>query len=274
MSIINSIHNAHIRYIIADPPPAVHFVTFANTSFMQPTRILEEATAFNFASIRHITEHDIPEFIETHKDFISQNPLGYGFWIWKPKVILDSLLRLDKDEVLLYCDAGFHLNKNGLPRYREYLRLLKNSDIVTFATSPNYTAQQFVKRDAVDSYYPMFAYSLNEYCYAGIMLVRNTDAAVRLLKDWLMLCETHRFIDKSFSSVESRVFVGNDCDNGLFNLCLQKHKISVSVDYTETNIYDENGVQIHAKDSIKWDELSNFPFQCRRLRPAREYHYT
>jgi hypothetical protein len=88
----------------------VHFITFSNTEYIEPTRILQEAAAFKFQSIRALNEDDIPEFIQKHSEFIHANPLGYGHWIWKPKIILDSLLALKEDEILLYCDAGMFLN--------------------------------------------------------------------------------------------------------------------------------------------------------------------
>jgi len=34
---------------------------------------------------------------------------GYGFWAWKPRVILDALLRLPEGATLLYCDAAVTL---------------------------------------------------------------------------------------------------------------------------------------------------------------------
>lgn len=248
----------------------VHFITFANTSFMLPTRILEEAMAFRFNSVQAYTEHDISDFLATHSEFVANNPHGFGLWIWKPKVILDALARVNEGEIVLYCDAGMHLNSRGLPRYYEYVDMLKTTDILTFSLNDAYKAQYFVKRDAIDAYYPDFAATIDPYCYAGVMLIKKTTASVQLITDWLGLCERYNLLDRSLSSVpELPCFGANDCDNGLFNLCLAKHRISQAVYPDETNVYMEDGTQSHSRSDDEWEVLHASPFHCRRLRPAK-----
>ena len=249
----------------------IHFITFANTGYMVPTRILDEAKAFGFDTIRSFTEHDIPEFIEKHNSFIEANPRGYGNWIWKPKIILDALEKVQDDDIVIYCDAGMHLNPRGLPRYHEYLRMLgsQKTSAVVFSTSPFYLAQEYVKMDAVLAYNPAFALRSDVVCYAGIMMLRKTPKSIALIRDWLMLCETYHFLDESVSDVpEPLRFKGNDCDNGLFNLCLHRHSIHATVPHTETNVYNMEGHQLHMT-ATDWSSLDRFPFQCRRLRPNR-----
>ena len=110
----------------------IHFLTFSNTSYMEPSRIMNEAKSFGFDSIQCMNEFHIPEFLEKHSNFIKQNQSGFGFWIWKPKIILDKLKSIDDNDILIYCDAGIHLNSKGLPRYKEYIDILNKKDIVNF----------------------------------------------------------------------------------------------------------------------------------------------
>jgi hypothetical protein len=247
----------------------VHFITFANTEYMKPVRILEEAEAFEFDSVRTFAEHDIPDFIKKHKDFIKQNSHGYGKWIWKPKIILDRLLSAKPNDVVVYCDAGMHLNAKGVGRYVDYLKLLTDPDthMVVFSVNDLYRAQNFVKLDAIAEYCPEFALQDTRMCYAGVMMLRNTPKTVALIRDWLGLCENYHFLDGSLSIIgELPGFKGNDCDNGLFNLCLYKHGIAHAVYPDETNLYDTLGNQAHMW-MTDWSSLDAFPFQCRRLRP-------
>ena len=140
---------------------------------------------------------------------------------------------------------------------------------VAFSTSPFYLAQEYVKMDAILAYNPTFALRSNVSCYAGVMMLRKTPKSIALIRDWLSLCETYRFLDESPSDApESLRFKGNDCDNGLFNLCLQRHSIHATVPHTETNLYNWRGVQVHMVVN-DWSSLDRFPFQCRRLRPNR-----
>lgn len=268
MSVIDRIHISHIRPIRVEQN--VHFLTFANTAYMNTKRIVAEARFFGFRTIQSLTENDISDFVQKHRDFISNNRAGYGLWIWKPKIILDRLLAMNDGDILLYCDAGMHLNAGGLNRYHEYLQILSNRDILTFSLNDKYIAQNFVKRDAIDSFCPEFANTINRYCYAGVVMMKKTEATLCLVRDWLGLCETYRLIDRTKSSLpEYPLFVGNDGDNGLFNLCLVKHAISHAVYPDETNIYGADGYQNHQGSRMDWHVLRKYPFQCRRLRPPR-----
>jgi hypothetical protein len=253
-------------YFQRNPPPT-HFITFANRSFLQPTRILEEASRFPFQTRRALTELDLGAFGEKHATFLAENPRGYGLWIWKPKIILDTLMSIKDNEVVVYCDAGMHLNAKGLTRYAGYLQYLKTHDMVTFSLNDAYKAQFYVKRDAIDACYPEFATQTTPYCYAGVMMLKKTPATIALVEEWLQLCETYHFLDASPSvAPEHPNFVGNDCDNGLFNLCLAKHKISYAVYPDETNLYLTNGLQHYTARPEEWALLYAFPFQCRRIR--------
>jgi hypothetical protein len=249
----------------------VHFLTFANTSYMEPTRILEEAKEFGFATIQAMSENDIPEFVWRHHTFIAENPQGYGLWIWKPKIILDRMARMEEGDIVVYCDAGMHLNNGGLLRYYEYLNMMNIWDMLTFSLNDAYKAQHYVKRDAIDTYYPEFAIDdIDPYCYGGVMMIKKSAKSLQLLEDWLKLCEVYHFIDRSESmSSEFPHYKGNDCDNGLFNLCLVKHRVSHAIYPDETNVYTTDGYQYHQATADDWKRLDMFPFQCRRLRPAR-----
>lgn len=251
--------------------PKVHFLTFANTGYMRPTRILREAAGFNFDTVHAMNEHSIPEFIAKHRDFITRNKRGYGIWIWKPKIILEKLSALNTDDILIYCDAGMHLNVNGIPRYREYMRNMNECDILTFSLNDKYKAQQYVKRDAIDAYHPEFAYEVTPYCYAGVMVFKKTSATMRLVTDWLGLCENYHFLDSDVSvAPELGIFEGNDGDNGLFNVCLAKHRISRAIYPDETNVYSSDGFQSYSTNLNDWNKLREYPFQYRRMRPAKQ----
>lgn len=153
----------------------INFLTFANTTYMKTDRIINEAKSFNiFDKILSKTEKDIPNFINKHKNFIKRNKPGYGFWIWKPKIILDTLMELNDNDILIYCDAGFYLNNKGIERLKYYLNTLNNDKLFcVFSSSGNYKAQNFVKNDAIMSYYPQFNNELNSLCYAGIMIIKK-----------------------------------------------------------------------------------------------------
>jgi len=256
----------------------INFLTFANSDYMTTDRIAEQAKEFGtFHEIIQTNEENIKEFIEKHRNFINTHKAGYGFWIWKPKIIYDTLQKLQDNEILIYCDAGIYINKNGKKRFDFYIEKLKEYDMVTFSTSDNYKAQQYVKNDAIMSFYPEFNNEWNTACYAGIMILKKNDTTVNFIKDWLRLCENYNYLDKKPSTKYKDLphYCGNDCDNGLFNLCLAKYKVHFTITPDEINLYTSNKIQIaHTKQTpkkIDWSSLDHIPFQVRRMTPKFGY---
>jgi hypothetical protein len=258
----------------------LHFITFANTSYMVTDRIINEAKSFKmFDSVISRSERDIPEFVYKHRDFIKRNPHGYGFMLWKPKIILDLMQNINDNDIVVYCDAGMHLNVNGIPRFKQYLEAISGKkSVCAFNSSDNYRAQHYVKNDAIMSYYPQFNNEWNIAHYSGIIIIRKTADTVRLINDWLQLCETYHFIDKSLSVEypEKPYFHGQDADNGLYNLVLAKFNDIVHNVYPdEVNIHVNNMQIIHVvkdykQNDIDWSQLDAFPFQARRWTPSRD----
>lgn len=242
---------------------------------MEPTRILEQAKAFPFTSIRSYSELDFPEFFEKHAGFIRAFPKGYGFYIWKPHIIYETLKQMKEGEILLYADAGCHLNAKpkALKRFDEYIGYLSDKDIVSFSLNDTYRARSFIKQDAIQFYYPEMNSINPTYLMAGVILMRKSNQTMKMIKEWLNLCTQYLLIDDGPSRYfdDSPWFEGADCDNSLYNLIMNKHNSSCHIVYPdELNMYNEEGIQctqLPGKESLDWSPLDAFPFHTRRDRP-------
>jgi hypothetical protein len=250
------------------------FLTFANTGFMSLDRITKQAKEIDiFDEIYPMSEHNIPEYIEKHRNFINQHRYGYGSFIWKPKIIFDMLHKINDNDILVYADGGTYINKDGKSRFQFYLDQLINKEIVVFNTTEKYLGQYYAKMDAIMSYHPEFRNKRTCSQLAGLMIIRKTESTINLITDWLSLCENYHFLDNSLSLEynELSIFKGQDTDNGLFSLCVDKYNDIVSyIPPGEVMIYAENGRQAaHEMEphQIDWSSLYDKPFQCRRMAP-------
>lgn len=225
------------------------FVTFANIDYMPLDRIAAQARHLRvFDEIRTHTERDFPAFFDTHRAFVQEHrTVGFGRWIWKPKVILETLLSARPGDIVVYADAGVHLNKRGLPRLSEYVAMLSDPaiSVVSFATHFGFKAT-YLLPETIATYFPEFSYETHPYQYAGIVLMKRSEESIQLVREWLALCETYPYLQNPYG----------DSDNGLFNLCLAKHRSIVRT------LPDE----VNTPDGI-WSRLDAFPFQVRRIRP-------
>lgn len=66
--------------------------------------------------------------------FIRENPKGYGYWIWKPIIILDFLRNNPNIDVILYLDSGceFISNPSSDITWNDYLDEFSKSEAVFF----------------------------------------------------------------------------------------------------------------------------------------------
>ena len=73
------------------------------------------------------------EFKKKYQHILNQ-ARGGGYWIWKQEIISNLLNSINKNDLVIYCDAGASLNlsKKAKERYYEYLSLLNDSDYSHF----------------------------------------------------------------------------------------------------------------------------------------------
>tara|TARA_B100001093_G_scaffold267666_1_gene256007 strand:- start:2036 stop:3760 length:1725 start_codon:yes stop_codon:yes gene_type:complete len=114
----------------------IHFITYGDDKFKQSKkRIMQEAMEFEeFTSIQSYEPDDLPiKFKEKHEDILNRSR-GGGYWIWRPKIILDRVENMEWGDYLVYLDAGCTINKQGKKRFYEYIEQLEKSEygIVSF----------------------------------------------------------------------------------------------------------------------------------------------
>ena len=85
----------------------IKILTFANNRYLNSRKNL----------IKHLTSLGLNNFInldETYfsEDFVKENQKilsmkrGFGYWLWKPYIIIEELKKIQPDEILLYLDSG------------------------------------------------------------------------------------------------------------------------------------------------------------------------
>lgn len=87
-------------------------VAFANDKFLKSLDILEQ-TSLNIGKVDKFIRYR-PEDLQ-RDDFWSENqcilsePLGAGYWIWKPFIILQAMKLIEDGDIVLYTDAGMRV---------------------------------------------------------------------------------------------------------------------------------------------------------------------
>ncbi len=99
------------------------FVSFADARLSRSlARIRAQAQAMG--CFDHIAVHDQaaldPGFRARFAHELVPSRRGFGYWVWKPQILLQTLAAMADGDVLLYLDAGCHLRPAGRARMDEY----------------------------------------------------------------------------------------------------------------------------------------------------------
>ena len=73
---------------------------------------------------------------KTINEYLKKNDRhGYGYWKWKPEIILDFLLKIPNNSILHYCDIGSHFYSKEVSRLSYYEKICREKDMVVFSYS-------------------------------------------------------------------------------------------------------------------------------------------
>jgi hypothetical protein len=92
----------------------IHLVTFSNKSWYDDTdyyglslkRLTESALKYGVDEVHSYNEENLPVSEDILNYMLENRRSGFGFYSWKPVVILDTLQKIPDGDVVLYHDVG------------------------------------------------------------------------------------------------------------------------------------------------------------------------
>ena len=206
-----------------------YFITFggpSNDLYEAVNRITKQARQTNlFDNIKGYTDNDLKSdfvFWNQHRDFIENNARGYGYWLWKPYLILKTLLEMNKNDVLLYCDSGCEINNKATNILSTFIDNVNQTEIIySYAHSEmNYTKRDLLVFMNMDT--EIYTYSRQNA--ATIVLFKNTENVLNLVQEWYAIASKYHFIDDSSSNIPNyETFKEHRHDQSIFSLLTKKY---------------------------------------------------
>jgi hypothetical protein len=240
-----------------------HFISFATSDISKTLeRIKNEAENSNFFDVVEVfSENNIPEFVETHKEFISKNPRGYGCWLWKPYIVYKYLEHMEIDDILVYLDAGCTINPKGYKRYNEYIDMCINSPFknISFQYS-KYMEYQYTKGDIFKYLNINNKDKLSGQLIGGMFMMQKNDYTIELIKRWYETCCNYNLIDNSLSITPNTPgFVDCRNDQSIFS-CLRKK-------YGTVSILNEVDLDVWGVHNLHhFNKIPHIPFWATRIK--------
>ena len=177
----------------------------------------------------------VTELWSKHGDFIINNKRGFGYWIWKPFLVLDTLKRLNENDALLYTDGGCVLNAAGAQRLHQYVGIARASKgLLLFHVPMSETS--FSKIDTIRRILPTVPIDeLGRQRIGTAFVVVNTKETKRFFEHVLEIAteNAYHFLDDSPSTArETADFIDHRHDQSIISLLSKYYNYSSIPDET------------------------------------------
>lgn len=203
----------------------ITFITYGTNGYEgAKNRIKKEALEFGmFKSINAYSACDIDQqFLHKYSEILGQ-PRGNGYWLWKLYFVQKILREIEYGDYIVYCDAGCTINKAGINRFKEYLKILDddptNRGIISFQMcfpEEQYTTSQIFSALNVTSQEVKHS---GQYI-ATILIIKKSPNVISILEDFFRVVDSdHKLITDYYNSVnQSKSFVDNRHDQSILSV--------------------------------------------------------
>lgn len=222
------------------------FITYSNDKYKRTKRFsLKMAKYFGrFDSFIQYSPDDIDKnFYEKNKEILSIDK-GNGLWLWKPYFIYKTLLGVNYNDIVFYCDAGSFFIRNA----NKILKTMK--DDIWVSDIP-LIEKQYTKKEC------FFLMDCNEEFYresnqiqANFIAIRKNEKTIRFIKEWLDYCCNINIISPISNNLKFKndsIFIEHREDQSVLSLLCKKWNINTHLDPSQ---YGRIPTKYYEKDRI------------------------
>ena len=149
-----------------------------------------------FDTFKCFREQDIDnDFKEKYKEVWNMSERGGGYWIWKPYIISKMLEQMNDNDILIYIDAGCHINitPESQVRFNEYIHMINNSNSGLLRFQLTHQEKNYTNRQTIQYFKNKFNINddiMNNYLESfqllnGIMIMKKNEYSVRFFNQCL-----------------------------------------------------------------------------------------
>ena len=109
------------------PKHTLSFISYGDDNFKgSKDRIKSEAEAMGCfdGQIKMYGPEDLSADFKKGVGDALKAPRGAGYWLWRPYILKDIMSKMKENDYVLYADAGCTLQPAGIPRLKEYIKMI------------------------------------------------------------------------------------------------------------------------------------------------------
>lgn len=228
---------------------SLHFITYGDKNFsIQRKRIGFQAKKFKlFKQVSIYNEKSLEKKFKKEFSILFQNQIGGGFWIWKPKIILEKLKTMEEKELLIYCDSGSTLNYYAKSKFLEYIKIFKESTKELFlfelsdqienqwTTREVFHALNVTKRkDITDS----------KQLQGSFIMIKNSKFTQNFFSEVIeIVAKDNNLITDYYDNLQSNNFIGSRNDQSIISVLAKLKGCYIHKD--ECHFHNNSEIQLN-----------------------------
>lgn len=158
--------------------------TFGTPNYTRTMRrFCKEAEYLADAVLSYTPDQLTTEMKTKCKEYLTESMYGYGYFLWKPDVIWQTLQYASYDDIVVYCDAGCTVQSNILAKHRFEEMCTTIVNILSFELL--YEESDWTRRDVLEKFSVTdeFPYQLS----ATVIMIRKTPISMSFFKEFRRL---------------------------------------------------------------------------------------
>jgi hypothetical protein len=221
-------------------------ICYANNKYYESQKKCSDS-AVNIGGFDKSIKYNINDLDSNFKQknsYILMQQRGAGYWLWKPYLILKTLMNISENDTLVYTDSGMYFVKETISYLSKF-----NNDVVSFTTCG--LNKQLCKRDAfILMNLDTIEYTNSPQRIASILLFKKTNNSLNFVSEWLKFCEDPRIITDMPNTKQKNYpeFVDHRHDQSVFSLLAQKYNTHLSL-FDLTQFANKDPYILHHRDS-------------------------
>jgi len=237
-------------------------------------RIQNQARAIGvFDSIHVMDENDLDTmFRERFKDQLQPRVRGYGYWVWKPQIILQIFRTMQEGDLLHYCDAGCWINPKGKARLMEYFEMAEKHGALAFQVKNTFgdphldkfslPERVWTKGDLFDCFSVRNNPKITESQQIGAttMILKKCQESTDFLRQWIGVFE-HDFSladDSPSRSPNLDGFIEHRHDQSIFGILCKLNDVET------VSSFEYFYPPVDGAKKADWSKLDDYPIWAKR----------
>ena len=220
----------------------IYFLTYGDSSFKYSKKHLCNLAEYSgfFDKIISLGPENLDINFKIKYKNILHNKKGGGYWIWKHEIINNLLTEINKDDIILYCDAGSSIN--NLPkaklRFQEYLDIISDNktDFLRFETEKQFLENAYTSKELFNFFDIdiISEVATTTQLQAGVMFFKKNKTNIAFFQDYKkVLNYDQNLITDLYKNNQSEFFVTNRHDQSIFSLLGKTYNSHILENETE-----------------------------------------